>query len=98
MDRESWCAAVSGVTKLKSKSEVAQSCPTLGDPTDCSTPGLPVHQQLLELAQTPVHRVLDAIQPSHPLIRFLCLSIPYSPLQVGGSGYLPEAGHYVWLQ
>ena len=45
----------------------AQSCPTLGDPTDCSTPGLPVHQQLLELAQTPVHRVHDAIQPSHPL-------------------------------
>ena len=65
---------------------------------DCSTPGLPVHHQLLELAQTHVHRVGDAIQPSHPLIPFLCLSIPYSPLQVGGSGYLPEAGHYVCLQ
>ena len=44
---------------------VAQSC--LCDPMDCSTPGLPVHHQLLELAQTHVHRVGDAIQPSHPL-------------------------------
>ena len=46
---------------------VTQSCPTLCDPMDCSTPGLPVHHQLLELAQTPVHLVGDAIQPSHPL-------------------------------
>ena len=46
---------------------VAQSCPTLCGPRDCSTPGLPVHHQLLELAQTHVHRVGDAIQPSHPL-------------------------------
>ena len=48
-------------------SSVAQSCPTLCDPMDCSTPGLPVHQQLLEFIQTQVHRVGDAIQPSHPL-------------------------------
>ena len=40
---------------------------TLCDPTDCSTPGLPVHHQLSELAQTHVHRVGDATQPSHPL-------------------------------
>ena len=46
---------------------VTQSCPTLCDPMDCSTPGSPVHHQLLELAQTHVHRVRDAIQPSHPL-------------------------------
>ena len=46
---------------------VAQSCPTLRDPMDCSTPGFPVHHQLPELAQTHVHRVGDAIQPSHPL-------------------------------
>ena len=39
----------------------------LCDAMDCSTPGLPVHHQLLELAQTHVHRVRDAIQPSHPL-------------------------------
>ena len=46
---------------------VAHLCPTLCDPMDCSTPGLPVHHQLSELAQTHVHRVGDAIQPSHPL-------------------------------
>ena len=48
-------------------SSVAQSCPTLCDPMDCSTPGFPVHHQLLELTQTHVRRVGDAIQPSHPL-------------------------------
>ena len=48
-------------------SSVAQSCPTLCDPMNCSTPGLPVHHQLLEFTQTHVHRVPDAIQPSHPL-------------------------------
>ena len=48
-------------------SSVAQSCPTLCDPMDCSTPGLPVHHQLLESTQTHVHWVGDAIQPSHPL-------------------------------
>ena len=46
---------------------VAQSCPTLCDPMNCSTPGLPVHHQFLELTQTHVHQVSDAIQPSHPL-------------------------------
>ena len=46
---------------------VAQSCPTLYDPMNRSTPGLPVHHQLPELTQTHVHRVSDAIQPSHPL-------------------------------
>ena len=48
-------------------SSVAQSCLTLCDPTNHSTPGLPVHHQLLEFTQTHVHRVSDAIQPSHPL-------------------------------
>ena len=48
-------------------SSVTQSCPTLWDPMDCSRPGLPVHHQLLELTQTHVHWVSDAIQPSHPL-------------------------------
>ena len=46
---------------------VAQACPTLFDLMDCSTPGLPVHHQLPEPAQTHVHRVSDAIQPSQPL-------------------------------
>ena len=45
---------------------VAQSCPTLCDPMDCSMPGFPVHHQLPELTQTHVHCVSDAIQPSHP--------------------------------
>ena len=53
---------------LPSVSSVAQSCPTLCDPMDCSTPGLPVHHQLQGFTQTPVHRVYDAIQPSHPLL------------------------------
>ena len=48
-------------------SSVAQLCPTLCDPMDCSFPGFPVHHQLLELAQTHVHWVGDAIQPSCPL-------------------------------
>ena len=48
-------------------SSVAQSCPTLCDPMNHSTPGLPVHHQQLESTQTHVHRVGDAIQPSHPL-------------------------------
>ena len=46
---------------------VAQSCPTLCDPMNRSTPGLPVHHQLPEFTQTHVHRVIDAIQRSHPL-------------------------------
>ena len=49
-------------------SSVAQSCPTLCDPMNCSTPGLPVDHQLLEFTQTHIHRVSDAIQPSHPLL------------------------------
>ena len=44
-----------------------QSCPTLSDPKNCSTPGLPIHHHLPKLAQTHVHWVGDAIQPSHPL-------------------------------
>ena len=46
---------------------VAQLGPTLCDPMDCSTPGFPVHHQLLELAQTHVDYVSNAIQPSYPL-------------------------------
>ena len=46
---------------------VAESCLTLCDPTNRSTPGLPVHHQLPEFTQTHVHRISDAVQPSHPL-------------------------------
>ena len=58
---------------FKKFSLVAQSCPTLCDPMDWSTPAFPVHHQLPELAQTHVHQVGDDIQPSHPL------AFPYSP-------------------
>ena len=54
-------------------SSVAQSCLTLCDPMDCSTPGFPIHHQLPQLDYTHVHQVSDAIQPSHPL------SSPSSP-------------------
>ena len=49
-------------------SSVTQSCPTLCNPMNRSTPGLPVHHQLPEFTQTHVHRVGDAIQSSHPLL------------------------------
>ena len=48
-------------------SSVSQSCPTLCDPMDCSTPFFHVHHQFSELTQTHVHRVTDSFQPSHPL-------------------------------
>ena len=54
-------------------SSVAQSCLTLCNRMDCSSPGFPVHHQPPELAQTHVHRIGDAIQPSHPL------SAPFPP-------------------
>ena len=59
-------------------SSVTQSCPTLCDPMNCSTPGPPIHHQLLEFTQTHVHRVSDAIQPSHPLSPLLLPPIPPS--------------------
>ena len=47
-------------------SSVAQSCPTLCDPMNCSMPGLPIHHHLPQFTQTHIHQVRDAIQPSHP--------------------------------
>ena len=60
-------------------SSVAQSCLTLSNPMNCSIPGLPVHQQFPEFSQTHVHRVGDAIQPSHPLSCPLLLLPPIPP-------------------
>ena len=57
-------------------SSVTQSCPTLSDPMNCSTPGVPVHHQLPEFTQTHVHQVRDAIQPSYPL------SSPFPPAAI----------------
>ena len=62
-------------------SSVAQPCPTLCNPMDCSRPGFPVHHQLLELAQTHVHQVNDAIQPSHPLRSLLLLPSIFSSIK-----------------
>ena len=56
-------------------SSVAQVCPTLCNPMNCSMPGLPVHHQLPEFTQIHVHRVGDAIQPSHPLYPLLLLPL-----------------------
>ena len=67
------------MTNLDQFSSVAQLCPTLCDPMNRSTPGLPVHHQLPEFTKTHVHRVRDAIQPSHPLSSpFLLPPIPPS--------------------
>ena len=63
-------------------SSVAQSCLTLYDLMDCSTPGLPVHSQFQEFTQTHVHRVSDAIQPSHPLSSPFHLAFNLSQHQV----------------
>ena len=68
----SWLQSPSAVISVQFSS-VAQSCPTFCNPMNCSTPGPPVHHQLLEFTQTHDHRVSDAIQPSHPL------SSPSSP-------------------
>ena len=63
-------------------SSVAQSCPTLCHPMNCSTPGLPVHHQLPEFTQTHIHRVGDAIQPSHPLSPLLLLPSIFPSIRV----------------
>ena len=79
-DGGAWWAAIYGVaqsrTQLKQFSSSSSriissvqslSCPTLCDPMNCSTPGIPIHHHLPEFIQTHVHRVGDAIQPSRPL-------------------------------
>ena len=68
-----WCSQYGKQYVSQSVSLVTQSCPTICDPINCSKPGLPVHHQLPEFTQTHVHRVSDAIHPSHPL------SSPFPP-------------------
>ena len=63
-------------------SSVTQSCPTLSDPMNHSMPGLPVHHQLPEMTQTHVHRVSDAIQPSHPISSLLLLPSIFPSIRV----------------
>ena len=76
---------------------VTQSCPTLCDPMNCSTPCLPVHPQLPEFTQTHVHRVGDAIQPSHPLSSPLLLPpIPPSIRVFSNESTLPMRWPKYW--
>ena len=62
---------------------VAQSCPALWDPTDCSTPGFPVLHHLTKFAQTHVHWVSDAIQPAHPLSLLMQLMLQRGEMSQG---------------
>ena len=72
-------------------SSVTQSCLTLCDPMNHSTPGLPVHHQLPEFTQTHVHRVGDAIQPSHHLGPFFSC-----PQSLPASGSFPMSQLFAW--
>ena len=74
-------------------SSVTQSCPTLCNPMNRSTPGLPVHHQLPEFTQTHVHWVGDAIQPSHPLSS-PSLLLPPSPFAFDSSQH---QGLFQWV-
>ena len=76
----------------QSVSSVAQSCLTLCDPMNCSTSGLPVHRQLPEFTQTHVHRVSDAIQPSHPLSS----PSPPAPQSLLTSESFPKSQLFSW--
>ena len=69
---------------------VAQSCLTLCNPINCSTPDLPVHHQLPESTQAHVHWVSDAIQPSHPVV-------PFSSCPLG-EGLFPASGSFPMSQ
>ena len=88
MEEGAWRATVHGVPKSQTHTHtdidqirsVAQSCPTLCDPKNRSTPGLPVHHQLPEFTETHVHRVSDAIQPSHTDTHFLSSSMCWNAL------------------
>ena len=74
---------------------VSQSCPTLCDPMNCSMPGLSGHHQLSEFTQTHVHRVGDAIQPSHSLFSLSSPAFSLSHIRVFSSEL---ALHIRWLE
>ena len=80
-------------------SSVAQSCPTLFDPMNCSMPGFPVHQQLPESTQTHVHWVADAIQPSHPVfLFFFCIQSSTASGSFLMSYFLASGGQSIGVQ
>ena len=90
------CAVVRaffGIAKFQFSSvQFTQSCPTLCDLVNCSTPGLPVHHQLLEFTQTHVHQVGDATQPSHPLSS----PSPPAPNPSHHQGLFPMSQLFAW--
>ena len=92
-----WCVKILNHYVLHLKlisiqfSSVTQSCPNLCDYVDFSIPSFPVHHQLPELAQTHVHRVGDATQPSHPLS---CPSPPVFNLSHHQSGSFPMSQYF----
>ena len=92
LDTQMRSAGAESPELVQSVSSVAQSCPTLCDPMNRSTPGLPVRHQLPEFTQTHVHRVGDAIQTSHPL------SVPFSscPQSLPASGSFPMSQLFAW--
>ena len=78
-------------------SSVTELCPTLCNPMDCSTPGLPVHHQLPELTQTHVHWVGDTIQASHPVVPFSS-HLQFFPASSGSlpmSQFFPSGGQRI---
>ena len=84
---------------VSKSSSVAQSCPTLWGPMDCSTPGFPVHHQILEFTQIHVHQDSDVIQPFYPLSSLLLLAFTLSlhdalPI-LGGEG--DDTGWDGWM-
>ena len=85
-------AAAVNVGRSDQIRSVPQSCPTLCDPMNCSTPGLPVHHQLPEFTQPHVHRVSDAIQPSHPLSS----PSPPAPNPSQHQGFFPMNQLFAW--
>ena len=78
-------------------SSITQFCPTLCNPMNCSTPSFPVHLQLPELAQTHVHRVCDAIQPSHPMSSPFssCLQSFLASGSFSMSQFFPSGGQHI---
>ena len=90
-DSNSYCYLHKALFFSVQFSSVAQSCPTLCDPMNHSTPGLAVHHHLREFTQTHVHRVSDAIQPSHPL------SSPSPPASNPSQHQsFPMSQHFAW--
>ena len=80
---------------VASFSSFTQSCPTLWDTMDCSTPGFSVHRQFPELAQTHVYRVNDAIQPSHPLSSLPPASSPSQHQRLPVSQFFTSGGQSI---